>query len=234
MSSHENAKLICIDTSTFTESIALVEGQRLIAEKQVYRNRGHASGLHYDLSELVQAHQWQLEDVDGIVCGIGPGSFTGMRVGLAACKGLAYALQKPLYAIPTTFALLSAVATVENAYAVVDARRGEIYVQGPNMVAQCWTLEALLTHWQQQDSTPQLLIGEGALKYTDQFQQAFPKISIPQHTAFHTPRASLLALHIDQPADIDSLQPIYVRASDAEINYPNGFPSEARLFKTAQ
>ena len=231
MSSQASLKFICVDTSTFTESIALVEGEVLIAEKQVYRHRGHASGLHNDLHALLTESAWDLKDIDAIVCGIGPGSFTGMRVGIAACKGLAYALQKPLYAIPTPLALLSAV-PIDNVYAVIDARRGELYVQGKDhQVPRCWTFEALIDHWQANHIKPTVLIGEGALKYAQRFQEVFPNVSIPMETSFHIPRASLLVAHIDQAADIDSLEPIYVRASDAEINYPNGFPSEARLFK---
>lgn len=231
MSSNHALKLVCVDTSTFTESIALVEGTQLIAEKQVYRHRGHASGLHHDLRELLKDHEWHLNDLDGLVCGIGPGSFTGMRVGLSACKGLAYALDKPLYAVATPLALLSAVANPD-AYALIDARRGEIYVQGQGMgPPRCWTLDTLLDYWQQHNITPRILIGEAALKYAEALQSYFPHVIIPSQSAFHSPRAAFLAAHISEPAHIDDLQPIYVRASDAEINYPDGFPSEARLFK---
>ena len=99
-------KLACIDTSTFTESVALVDGAQLIGERNVRRPYGHASGLHADIDAMLSEAGWSLSDLEGIVVGVGPGSFTGIRVGMAAAKGLAYALEIPLYGVSSADALL--------------------------------------------------------------------------------------------------------------------------------
>ena len=225
-------KLACVDTSTFTESIALVEGNEVRGERLIRRPRGHASGLHRDLDDLLQELEWSLEDLDGFVCGIGPGSFTGMRVGLAAFKGLAYALQRPLYGVPTPYALLHA-ARQEHALAVIDARRGEVYVHGYGFqTPSCLPAQDVIAHFKRIELSPSLLIGEGALAHQALFKQAWPDLDLPIDSAFHCPRASFLVPYIQKPSDLSSLEPIYVRQSDAEINYPDGFPSEARLFKS--
>lgn len=240
-SSNGDLKLACVDTSTFTESIALVEGTRLIGERLQFRAKGHASGLHGDLSALLTEAGWTLEELDGFVCGLGPGSFTGMRVGLAAFKGLAYALGRPLCGVPTPQALLAAAG--EGALALIDARRGEVYAEGPMLDEPvCVRPEALIELIRSgSGAQPTQLIGEGALRYAGLFQEAWPELVI-QPAASHVPRASLLAPHalrqlsaqglesLSAPAQLASLEPIYVRASDAEINYPEGFPSESRLF----
>ena len=236
-------KLASVDTSTFTESVALLDGQILMGERNVRRKYGHASGLHRDLHELLDEAGWVLDDLDGFVIGIGPGSFTGLRVGMAAIKGLAYALQKPLYGVSAATALLKGVVDDRDALALIDARRGEVYAQGPLVDTflgspQCYTPEGLISALQKYGARPRLLIGEGALKYRDLFIEAWPHTLIPKGDTIHLPRASLLALGLDtsldlqevNEAEIASLEPIYVRASDAEINYPDGFPSEARLF----
>ena len=233
-SSNPSLRFACVDTSTFTESIALVDGNQLRGERLIRRPRGHASGLHSDLDALLKELEWTLDDLDGFVCGLGPGSFTGMRVGLAAFKGLAYALQRPLYGVPTPFALLEA-ASCSKALSLIDARRGEIYAQGFGLdTPQCLTPQALIDLFQETQTVPELLIGEGALAYSDLFKRHWPEVRIPQSTAFHVPRASFLVPHVPlhQPCDLHTLEPIYVRRSDAEINYPDGFPSEERLFKT--
>ena len=233
-------KWVCVDTSTFTESIALVEGDTLWGERNVRRSYGHASGLHTDLSELLDEAGWSLTCLDGLIIGTGPGSFTGLRVGMAAAKGLAYALNKPLYGIPTSRALLAALADQRGALALIDARRGEVYAEGELLdQARCFTPESSIEMLIQQALIPRVLVGEGALKYRSLFMEVWPDVHIPEASAAHLPRASLLASQLKElsctshlsPDAIAALEPIYVRASDAEINYPDGFPSEARLFQ---
>ena len=224
-------RLACVDTSTFIESIALVDGHKLVAERAVNRAKGHASGLHIDLDELLTEARWTLDDLEGFVCGLGPGSFTGMRVGLAAMKGFAYALDRPLYGVPTPLALLASARTPQ-ALSLIDARRGEVYAQGHGIEnPRCFTPDTLIEDFSAGPlSPPSLLIGEGALKHRDRFIEAWPSVIIPLSSAFHAPRASLLVEHIEAPVDVRAVEPIYVRRSDAEINYPDGFPSESRLF----
>jgi tRNA threonylcarbamoyladenosine biosynthesis protein TsaB len=223
-------RLACVDTSTFTESIALVEGDALIGERNIRRDKGHASGLHLDLDDLLRDAGWRLSDLDGLVCGTGPGSFTGMRVGVAAFKGLAQALSLPIYGVPSTRALLSA--SGPGALALVDARRGEVYAEGEGLRAPlCGPPEALIAHFKREGlRAPAALIGEGALRHRARFEAFWPGVWIPPAAA-HAPRAALLAHHTGDPHDLATLEPIYVRASDAELNYPDGFPSEARLFE---
>ncbi len=241
-------RIASVDTSTFTESVALVEDDAMIGERNIRRAYGHASGLHLDLHELLAEAEWSLSSLDALVIGVGPGSFTGLRVGMAAVKGLAYGLNRPLYGVSSALALLRGLADDRDAIALIDARRGEIYAHsGPPPVGEglkllteplCGTPEAFINAINQQGRTPRVMIGEGALKYRAQLIEAWPQLMIPLSGALHIPRASLLAsglaASIEQgevsESSVAGLEPIYVRASDAEINYPEGFPSEARLF----
>ena len=232
-------KFACVDTSTFTESVALVEGETLWGERSVRRPYGHAPGLHADLRELLKEVNWSLDSLDALVVGIGPGSFTGLRVGMAAIKGLAYALNKPVYGVSTAVALLAALADQREALALIDARRGELYAYG-DLISEpmCLTPEALIDHLKESENVPRVLVGEGAIKHQAILREAWPEVYLPLNTATHLPRAGLLATGLAAgiesgevtPDDVALLEPIYVRKSDAEINYPNGFPSEARLF----
>lgn len=233
-------RFACVDTSTFTESVALVEGDMLWGERSVRRPYGHAPGLHADLRALLAEVNWSLDSIDAFVIGVGPGSFTGLRVGMAAIKGLAYALNKPLYGVNTSIALLASLADSNEALALIDARRGEIYAYGDLMdEALCLSPELLIERLNAQNKVPRVLVGEGAAKHKAMFEEAWPQVYIPEASACHLPRAALLANGLQSAIELGQreadhvagLEPIYVRKSDAEINYPDGFPSEARLFK---
>ena len=143
--------------------------------------------------------------------------------------------------VTTPQALLGAAGP--DALCLIDVRRGEVYAEGGALSEpMCLKPQALIEHHQAHElSPPRALIGEGAVRYQALFEEAWPEVWIAPAAA-HIPRASLLARpalaqlaeqgveRLSDPTHVAALEPMYVRPSDAEINYPNGFPSEARLF----
>ncbi len=226
-------KLLCADTATRTESVALVDGDLVLAERAIYRAKGHGRGIIDDIDQLLADAEWTLDDVEGFVCGLGPGSFTGLRIALATLKGLALAKGRPIYGVRTT-RLLGAAIPMGRRVAVVDARRGQVYVEEEGFEAPvCCAPEAvgeLLAA-----GAPPVLLGDGALTYRDVLLGSVPNAIIPTAAVLHRPRAALLPQLIDptQPASLATLEPIYVRLSDAEINYPQGFPDLANRYPGA-
>ena len=95
-------RLLCVDTSTFFESVALTDGLEIRAERYVERRRGHATGILDDVVSLLEETGWQMDDVDGYACGLGPGGFTGLRIGLSTAKGFALSLGRPLFGARST------------------------------------------------------------------------------------------------------------------------------------
>ena len=218
-------KLLCIDTATFFESIALVSGDEIILEHRVERHRGHGPGILDDVDALLDRAGWRLDDVEGFVAGLGPGSFTGLRICLATLKGFALALGKPIYGARTT-ALLRAGVEGESV-AIMDARRGQVYVEGgPLKSPVCCAPEAVASllgtgAWS--------LVGDGATLYRETLLTGMREAKVLDDETLHHPRAALLAQLIDlsAPEPLATLEPVYVRKSDAEINYPDGFPDAA-------
>lgn len=213
------AKLLCVDTATQTESVALLVDGALCGERTVRRTRGHGPGLLDDIDLVLRDGGLRLTDLDGLVCGLGPGSFTGLRIALATLKGLALAHELPLYGARTTAALRAALPD-RRVVAVVDARRGEVYVDhdgAPQVVSP---------HAVTLPDGPITLLGDGALQYAAILRGRYPDAVVPTSPTLHVPRAALLAEAIDlaAPAPLATLEPVYVRRSDAEINYPDGFP----------
>lgn len=217
-------RLLCVDTATPIESVAVTDGGELLAERLVRRMRGHGPGVLDDIAGVLADADLKLEDLDGLVCGLGPGSFTGLRVALATLKGLALARDLPLYGVSTTRLLCAALPGLRVA-AVLDARRGEVFLDGAGLERPVCCAPERVAHYLPAGPPP-ILVGSGARLYAETLLRALPDATIPSAAALHAPRAALMPSLIDpaHPADLATLEPSYVRRSDAEINYPDGFP----------
>lgn len=220
---------LAAETATLYESVALLEDQNLLGERVALHRRGHGPTLLDAIHDLLAAAGRTVRDLDGMVCGLGPGSFTGLRISLATLKGLALAHGTPLYGVQTWRALVNACPGA-SVLALVDAGRGEIYAAGlgiedphcvaPERVPEIFG-EAIAAA-----PSPVVLLGSGAQKYADRWATLIPGGVVPTETSLHYPRAALLMPSVDlsAPAAVGTLEPRYVRRSDAEINYPDGFP----------
>ena len=127
------ALLLCIDTSTTHASVALAKDAVVLGIKTNQNQKDHGSFLQPAIKELMQETGFALTDLQAIAVTSGPGSYTGLRVGFASAKGLCYALNLPLIAIPTTLVMSSAasteIKTTDNFLLcpMIDARRMEVF-----------------------------------------------------------------------------------------------------------
>ena len=196
-------KFLCIDTATQMESVALVENETVLAEKRVERVNGHGGGILDDIHELLESSGWRLGDIEALGIGLGPGSFTGLRIGLATAKGLALALKRPIFGVRTTALLLAAVP--KPALAVVDARRGQVYIEGASLERPvCCAPERLSEHIDVVQ--PTLLVGDGALRYGDILTTQGTPLAMAEEAAHH-PQAGLIPSQCrdEKPADLATL-----------------------------
>ncbi len=127
------ALLLCIDTSTTHASVALSKGGVLTGMKANENQRDHASFLQPAIHSLLHEANHSLKDLAAIAVTSGPGSYTGLRVGFASAKGLAYALDIPLISIETTLVMsAAALSNIKNEEVdllcpMIDARRMEVF-----------------------------------------------------------------------------------------------------------
>jgi len=120
------ARILALDTTADFGSLALVENGRVLEELPIHSSDGFSHVLWQHLDPLLRRHEWLLSDVDCFAAAAGPGSFTGVRVGLTAMKALADVEGKLAVGVSN----LRAIATFGSAplrAAILDARRGEIY-----------------------------------------------------------------------------------------------------------
>lgn len=219
-----NGLTLAVDTATPMESVALLLDGEPIVERCAFRPRGHGPWLLDAIDGVLVEAGRTLADLDALVCGLGPGSFTGQRIALATLKGLALAYGAPLWGVRTTAALIAA-APGRRVVAVIDARRKEVFVDAAELPAPRCCAPAAVAGLIGPGERP-LLLGSGARLYSRELRDALPGADLPDNPVLHHPRAALLAGAVD-PSRSDALatlEPIYVRRSDAEINYPQGFP----------
>ena len=121
--------ILNIETSTTNCSVSLSNGGETLVLKEDYNsNFSHAESLHIFIEEVIKAAKIKPSEIDAIAVSMGPGSYTGLRIGVSSAKGLCFSLDKPLIAI-STLESLSLQVSIEKGYIVpmLDARRMEIY-----------------------------------------------------------------------------------------------------------
>ncbi|HQV06588.1 MAG TPA: tRNA (adenosine(37)-N6)-threonylcarbamoyltransferase complex dimerization subunit type 1 TsaB, partial [Chitinophagaceae bacterium] len=118
-----------IDTALTVASICLSTESEVLDLVKNEQPQSHAAWLHPAIQQMMLAQKKSLQDLTAISVSLGPGSYTGLRVGLSSAKGLCYALQIPLLTIPTTLLLAEAVRQEATDYILpaIDARRNEIF-----------------------------------------------------------------------------------------------------------
>jgi len=121
-------KLLAIDTSTNYLNLAVTDGDRVIAKFHKKADMSHSSLLIPMIDKVLKKARLKLKDIDGFSISIGPGSFTGLRIGVTTVKGLAYAMKKPIVTVPT----LDAIADNAKEFAglvcpVLDAKKNKVY-----------------------------------------------------------------------------------------------------------
>ena len=131
--------ILCLETATKTCSVALFRRKELVAELSESGDRFvHSERLHVLIAELLEGAGIQTADLSGVLVGKGPGSYTGLRIGVSAAKGLAFARGIALYSAPTLGAFDLEGLEQDRAIAVLDARRNEVYAQRWERTANGW------------------------------------------------------------------------------------------------
>lgn len=244
--------LAAVDSATLVLSCALVEASaaappRVLAAADerapaTGKGGGHGARLPQALLDLLAARGLRLADVDGYAVGIGPGSFTGLRIGLATLKGIAYAHRRPLGGASSLAAMALGAAPGAPAGAVLvpalDAKKGEVYAGFyrvvPGGVAQvhpdaAFAPEALAERIRTllaAEGAEPLAFGEGidvhAASLEGRVRRLATSVSTPSAAAVAALAAPrLLGAAFDAQA-LFALEPHYVRASEAEVKFPHG------------
>lgn len=125
--------ILCIETSTDVCSAALVENGKTIAHEEVLGTNAHAATLTPLIEKLVAQSGRTMKEIDAVAVSSGPGSYTGLRIGVSTAKGICYALNKPLISINSLHIIAEGIFMADNnakyAAPMIDARRMEVYTE---------------------------------------------------------------------------------------------------------
>lgn len=120
-------KVLSLDTSTLMATCAVIEDDRLIGEYSVNQNMSHSENLMPMIEELLGKLNYNIEDIDLYSVAVGPGSFTGLRIGLATIKAFAHLFDKAIVGVSTLEALAYNMAFSDIVIPMIDARRDRVY-----------------------------------------------------------------------------------------------------------
>ena len=219
--------ILSVETATLSGSVALSRGEEIVAALPGDSGISHSNTLLNDIDKLLHEVRVELSQIDCFAVATGPGSFTGLRIGIATVKGLAATLDRPCAGVPTLHAVALSAGASDRSVALLPAGRGEVFAQLFSV-----TREGLVTeldkakHISPQrllakyDSLEQILwCGEGAtanralLETRPGWQIAPPGNNL----AIHVASLAFARFRNNQLLHPDALQAIYVRPSDAEL-----------------
>lgn len=228
-------KILSIDTTAMLGSVAVLNDKRIIAQEEQGECGTHSRRLFKSIEHLLSLADWKFEDIEAIVVAVGPGSFTGLRIGLAAAKGMALAGGLPIRGVSSLESLaLNGANFSGTVVPLIDARRGEIYAAayraGPNgklsrVLKKCVLPPDKLIRKLKNIKGELLLVGDGAIEYGERISEAFGKRARVAFGSALLPQAAnaawlaLPGLMSGRSDDIAALVPDYVRHSDAEIGF---------------
>ncbi|HSE34168.1 MAG TPA: tRNA (adenosine(37)-N6)-threonylcarbamoyltransferase complex dimerization subunit type 1 TsaB [Pyrinomonadaceae bacterium] len=236
--------ILSVETATLAGAVALSKGAEIIATLEGDKQTSHSNTLLREISSVLNQAGRTLAEVDLFAVATGPGSFTGLRIGIATVKGLAFTLERPCVAIPTLEAIAHSAGVCERVVAALPAGRGELFVQAFRVSAESITSLDIATH-----ISPDAMLekyrgfndicwaGEGTVVHRDKIKtwaehngQTFTVdealrdrtlvwrlLSPPPNLAVNV---AMLARHKAQNNELQNpkdLKAIYVRPSDAEL-----------------
>jgi tRNA threonylcarbamoyladenosine biosynthesis protein TsaB len=217
-------RLLLIETSSRSGAAALALGDELRGVRRLDEARRNARDLAPAVAELLAEQNWQPRDIHAVIVSRGPGSYTGLRVGIMSAKTFAYATGCPLLAVDTFAVLaLQAPLSVPRVDVLADAQQDKIYVQSFTREGDGWrALTALEIHpfadWLAGRAADAWATGPGLHKWAARLPAEVPRLDL---SLWEPQPASLLRLGLarytaGQRDDLWTLEPLYLRPSSAE------------------
>lgn len=222
-------KVLAIETSTPAGGAALLDGDQLVGEYTLNVKTTHSERLLAAVDRLLQDAGWPPGMLEGLAVAVGPGSFTGLRIGISTVKGLAFSLGIPVAAVSTLEALAWGLPFAKGPVCpVLDARKGEVYA-----ALFHWEGESLVRDWEDQAldpeelcrrlSGPVTLVGDGIVRYGSLFkEQLGPRVTFAPAARRLASAACVGQLGHARLASGDVVNPVtlaprYLRPSEAEL-----------------
>jgi tRNA threonylcarbamoyladenosine biosynthesis protein TsaB len=221
--------ILGIETSTKTGSVAIVSEDGVVAQYSLNIEVTHSERLMSTVDRVLKDTGLAVHDLDGFSVAIGPGSFTGLRIGLSTVKGLALATSKPVAAVPTLQALAwNLPYSMYPVCPLLDARKNEVYAAlyrfaGTALVQVLPETAISIFRLAEQISEKVVFTGEGSLIFRKGIQEVFGERAVfAPHSAVLPSGAKVAEIGLDmiksgRQVEPDRLTPLYIRRPEAEV-----------------
>jgi tRNA threonylcarbamoyladenosine biosynthesis protein TsaB len=220
-----NPRLLLLETSGQPGQVGLAQGEVLLASASLPIARRHARDLAPTVQQLLREQGWRPGDLQAVAVGRGPGSYTGLRVGIISAKALAYALQIPILAVDTFAILALQAGPGPELHVLEDAQQNKVYAQVFRFEPGQSRPEPISLLTIQPFAAWSSTVPAGA-RVTGPALETFAS-ALPAHvtplvpTLWHPQLSAMLSLVLDlwsrqETADLWKLEPLYLRPSEAE------------------
>lgn len=223
-------KILAIDTSGTNCSIAIIDNDKIISEFNLNTGTTHSQNLVPMLEQIQKFTNIELKDIDIIACCTGPGSFTGIRIGIATVKGLALSLNKPVIGVSSLESLAYNVTNFDGTIcSIIDAKNENVYAgiysSTPSLVANNDYISDsinVLIEKLKTISGKIIFVGDGSFIHMQKLKEAFGDnaLFVPKHLniqlASSLARAAIVYAKDNKYITYDELTPLYLKKSQAE------------------
>ena len=219
--------ILSLDTATISGSIALVERDRVILNRYFDLGLYHAQHIFTEIEVVCDLAKISIKNLTAVAISIGPGSFTGLRIGLAAAKGLCLVDNLPLIAVSSLEIIAARLPFIAvPVCSIIDARKQQVYAALYNLASgypECLSEAEVVAPeilFKRRFGEPTYYTGDGAVSYADKIDQTPRAWRVPVYC--QRPQADALGvlawrkLEINQVEDIEKVEPFYIRGADAE------------------
>jgi len=228
-------RIMAIDTASKSCSVAVTQNKSLLALQTINSNQTHTRHLMGMINNVLELASVKIYDIDGFAVTTGPGTFTGMRIGISSVKGLAVALNKPVTGVSSLDVLAIQTACYSCLiYSMMDARRGEVYCARYRLKRCGLKTDALTKETSEMVLSPDkaldgiyepcMFVGEGSYLYQKTIADRLGDMAFFASQSQNTASAITVAhLGLNQfengiSSNMEAIVPHYIRMSDAEIN----------------
>ncbi|MHD0397240.1 tRNA (adenosine(37)-N6)-threonylcarbamoyltransferase complex dimerization subunit type 1 TsaB [Staphylococcus simulans] len=212
---------LLLDTSNKPMSLAVMQDDTLLVEHTTNMKRNHSVQLMPAIQKMIEEAGITKKDIDAIVVAKGPGSYTGLRIGVTTAKTLAYALNTKLYGVSSLEALAATLPDTQTKQLIVpvfDARREAVYTgvyqyqngQLVNVLEDQYMLISDLNDYLNQQQQTYVFVGHDLDNITELLNGSI---------VYQLPKASVMKRLMTQPENIHTFKPDYLKLSEAERNW---------------
>ena len=224
-------KILALDTSGTNLSVCVLEDEKVIAEFNLCAGMTHSETLLPAIDEMLSKSKIEIDSIDVLACGIGPGSFTGLRIGIATVKGFALSLEKKVIGIPTLLGLAYNVPYFDGIIcSLIDAKNNNIYAgmyeykndelvqHGEYFTESIGNLIKVL----KAENQKVMFVGDGVFDYQEKLENElhekahFAPFTLNRELSTSIAHAAFHRVQKNDFDDANALNPMYLKKSQAE------------------